>query len=339
MRYTDSKERSAELLRAALKHMGQHPAALNPMTFAVWYEYAAGMNTRLSQAIDVRLAGNLPLDDDAIASLYREYILDFDEIALQRASGDLQRIMANLVDRSAQTGDQAQAFGEHLQGFDRSLRSGLGTVPAPLISEALGRIAEMQDVTEALQQQVASGRHEIERLQGDLNRARVEALVDPLTRLLNRKGFDQKLDELLRHAATSGGACSVVMMDIDRFKSINDTYGHVMGDRVIQAVAETLRGTVFEPELGVARYGGEEFSLLLPQFDRAAALALAESCLRRIRAMRVPDRRSQNVVLSVTISAGVTSVLPGDDAASVLARADGALYAAKKAGRDRVHLA
>jgi len=319
--------------------MSEHDAALNPMTYAVWYEYAAAMNGRLSHAIDARLQADQRLDDETIASLYRDHILGVDEVALQRATGDLQRIMAGIADSSAQTGDRAQAFGEHLQDFDRSLRSGQAAESAPMIRNALSRIAAMKSVTEALQRQVASGRHEIERLQGDLNRARVEALVDPLTRLLNRKGFDQKLDELLRHAATSGGACSVVMMDIDRFKSINDTYGHVMGDRIIQAVAETLRGTVFEPELGVARYGGEEFSLLLPQFDRAAALALAESCLRRIRAMRVPDRRSQNVMLSVTISAGVTSVLPGDDAASVLARADGALYAAKKAGRDRVHLA
>ena len=112
------------------------------------------------------------------------------------------------------------------------------------------------------------------------------------------------------------------MFDIDRFKAVNDTCGHVMGDRVLQGVAEALGSGVQDPTHCLARYGGEEFALVLPHCTQTAAIALAESCRERVKAMRVRDRRTQSVVLSVTISAGVTALQPGDDAQSFIARAD-----------------
>ena len=337
MRYTQSKERSAELLRAALVLMGQHDAAFNPLTFAVWFEHAAGANARLSRAIEECLRSEPRLGDDTIARLYRDHVSEVNEAAMQRASRELQQVIAGMAESAARTGERAGTFGQQLSGLTQALRAsetaGLGTV----LSQTLAETAEMTDSVAALQQRVIASRQEIQRLSEDLSRARDEVLFDALTRILNRKGFDQKLQAMLDQAAGPGRSNCLVMLDIDHFKAVNDTYGHVMGDRVLQAVGEALGGCITEPTHCAARYGGEEFAILLPLCSRDDAVALAQTCRERVKALRVPDRRSRDVVLAVTISAGVTCVQPDDDAQSLIARADKALYAAKNAGRDRVN--
>jgi diguanylate cyclase len=336
MRYAESREQSAELLRVALAHMGRHDAAFNPLTFAVWYEYAAGNNTKLARAIEECLATEAKLGDETIARLYRDHVSEVDELAVQRASGEFQRVMLGMAESASRTGAKAGAFGEQLNGLTLALRAAEAPALEPVLNQALAGTAEMKDTADALQQQVIASRHEIERLRHDLSRARDEALVDPLTRILNRKGFDQKLQAMMDQAGEHATSHCLVLLDIDRFKVVNDTYGHMMGDRVLQAVAEVLSSCVSDPTHSVARYGGEEFAILLPQRSVDFALALAETSRQRIGAMNIHDRRTRQVVLTVTISAGVAEVQPGDDAASLIGRADGALYAAKQAGRDRV---
>ena len=339
MRYTQSRERSAELLRAALGHMGQHDAAFNPVTFAVWYEHSAGTNAKLTRAIESAVSVRPRLDDETIARLYREHVGGLDEVAMQRVAGEFRQVMSSVAESAARTGDRAGAFGDRLSGLTRALGANASSELAPLVHEALAETAEMRDVASALQRQVVASGHEIERLRDDLSRARDEVLIDPLTRLLNRRGFDQSLAEMLDPATKTGDPQWLVMLDIDHFKAVNDTYGHVMGDRVLQAVAEALRSGVLHPAACIARYGGEEFAVLLQQCSRGDAIALAESCRQRVKSLKVRDRRTQAVILTVTISAGLASVQPVDDATSLIARADEALYAAKAAGRDRVHCA
>lgn len=336
MRYSHSKDRSAELLRAAIGLMGRHDAAFNPLTFAVWYEYAAGMNGRLTRAIEECLRTEPRLGDATVECLYRDYVSDIDQAAVQRASGDLQRVLSSISDSALSTGGKAEAFGEELGGLTQALRSEQASTLQPILARTLTETADMRHSVAALHQQVISSQQEIERLQSDLVRARDESLIDPLTRILNRKGFDQKLQAMLELQPETGCAHCLVMLDIDRFKAVNDTYGHVMGDRVLQAVAELLSNTAPDLVQRLARFGGEEFAIVLPQSTLASAVALAESCRERVRAMKVRDRRSQHVVLTVTISAGVAAMQADDDAASLIARADDALYAAKQAGRDRV---
>ena len=339
MRYTQSKERSAEMLRAALALMGQHDAALNPLTFAVWYEHAAGINAKLNRAIDECLRAAPRLDDATIARLYQDHISELDEQAIQRASGEFERMIAGMADSAARTGVEAGAFGEKRDGLQQALRGNPSAELLPVISKALEGTAQMKDSTAALQQQVASSRQEIERLRTDLSRARVEALLDALTGALNRRAFDQKLQEMIDEAPEPGRSHGLVMLDIDRFKAVNDTYGHVMGDRVLQAVGEVLRRCVTSPKHFVARYGGEEFALLLPHAEAAVAMSLAETCRLGVKALKVRDRRTQSTVLTVTISAGVACHIAGEQAQSLISRADEALYAAKQGGRDRVILA
>lgn len=335
-RYTDPKDRSAELLRAALGHMGQHEAAFNPITYTLWYEYAAGCNPKLHAALDELQRTKGAVDDEIADRLFREHIAPADESTLSRVNAEFQKVMSS-IDRSAsQTGDRAGAFGMQLNGLSEALQSNDAQRLAPHLIEALAATAAMKHSAQALQQQVIASKNEITRLHTDLDRARGEALLDSLTGILNRKGFDQRLQSMLLQPPRVGTDHCLILLDIDHFKQVNDTHGHVMGDRVIQGVGEILRSTTSAQTQSVARYGGEEFAVLLPHSSLDYGTRLAESLRQRTKAMKIPNRTAQGAMLTVTVSCGITSMCKGDDAATLTARADRALYQSKHAGRDRV---
>jgi diguanylate cyclase len=337
MRYTEPKDRSAELLRVALGHMGRHEAAFNPTTFTLWYEYAAGINPPLQAAVDALLQASAPLGDEVVARLFHEHIAPPDAAAVQRIGTDLQRVMSGIVSSASQTGTRAGLFGAQLDGLSAALRANDVAALTPQLDEALAGTARMKSSTDALQRQVSASQTEIARLRTDLDRARGEALLDPLTGILNRKGFDQKMAALLAQSPAEGQSHCLVMFDIDHFKKVNDAHGHVMGDRVIRGLGEILRVSLPDPGDAVAaRYGGEEFAIVLPHSTLADATRLAEQVRERAKAMRIRNRSTQEVLFTVTISGGVAALQPGDDAQALIARADGALYQSKHGGRDRV---
>jgi diguanylate cyclase len=162
------------------------------------------------------------------------------------------------------------------------------------------------------------------------------ARTDELTGLLNRRGLLDGIEQLAPAVQARGQALALLMIDLDHFKKVNDTHGHLMGDRVIQALGEILRSAVTGANHSAARYGGEEFALLLSQTSLDKSIELAETVRNRTKAMKIRNRTTQEVLLTVTISGGVTAMKPDDDAASLISRADAALYAAKNSGRDRV---
>jgi diguanylate cyclase len=338
LRYTESKERSAELLRLALAQIGRYEAACNPVAFAVWYEHVAQVNPPLSAEIHRLESQAGTLDDEVVWSLYQRHVAPTDAQAMERIGLDLQRVMSRLADAASTTGERAGAFDTQLAGLEAAMRAN----DLPRLAEVLARVlagtADMTHAARALGQDLSASQAEIERLRAELQRARVEALVDPLTTLLNRKGFDQRMQGLLAQPADARRHDCLVMFDIDHFKRVNDGYGHLIGDRVIHQVGRVLRAAITDPAQAVARYGGEEFALLAPATTVDEALRLAEQMRARVKALRFCSRRSQQLLLTVTLSAGLTARQPGDDAASLIARADQALYRSKQRGRDCLSL-
>jgi diguanylate cyclase (GGDEF)-like protein len=162
-----------------------------------------------------------------------------------------------------------------------------------------------------------------------------QASHDVLTGVFNRLRLDGDLDVLLARADRYGQQFCVALLDVDRFKAFNDSYGHLAGDATLRAVAGTL-ASVVRTEDGVYRYGGEEFVLLLPEQDLAGALVVVERLQRAVRELGIQHGGSEHGV--VTISAGVAQSAPTSVAsrAGLLEAADRALFAAKASGRDRV---
>ena len=168
------------------------------------------------------------------------------------------------------------------------------------------------------------------------------AAVDPLTRVANRRAFDDALDEEWRRAIRSKTTLALLIIDVDSFKAFNDVHGHVVGDRCLQMIADVLASGGRRAGETVARYGGEEFAILLPGTDLAKASALARRLLQGVRELDIPrvDARGGP---DVTISVGVTCVFPAREADPIdpgptvlVEAADKALYAAKAAGRNQV---
>jgi diguanylate cyclase (GGDEF)-like protein len=176
-----------------------------------------------------------------------------------------------------------------------------------------------------------------ERLAGLLRVARRDAETDALTGLANRR----LLDSTLTSRWQAGGRndrrerpLSVLMLDLDHFKRVNDTHGHDVGDQILKAFAVRTSKQLRKPDL-FARYGGEEFTVLLPGTDAAKALVIAE----RVRAAIAGMPLVAEPPVPITVSIGVAQRKPNENAETLLARADAALYAAKQGGRNRVMLA
>jgi diguanylate cyclase (GGDEF)-like protein len=163
-------------------------------------------------------------------------------------------------------------------------------------------------------------------------RAFALATVDPLTGAHNKWHFDETLPKAMQHASGQAKPLSLVLLDIDHFKRVNDTFGHPVGDFVLAKVAQTTKG-LLPAESVLSRVGGEELAVMAPHLDRSAALALAEAIRAAVEAFRFEH---EGKAFAVTVSLGVAELAPSDSPADIYRRADQKLYASKSAGRNRV---
>lgn len=338
-RYTQTRERSAELLRLALAGMGKSTAALDPLCYAVWYEHVAGLNPGLSQALQQGEGKAAPIDDEAIVRLYREHIAPPDAEDVARVGLGLQQTMQRLERSASQAGDHAGEFGAQLDSLHGLLDQSGTAALAQRLPDIVRATAQASASIRSLQQELAGSRREVELLRAELARTRAETLLDPLTGIMNRRGFDRMLAEVLcGHHVEHEPPCLLVF-DIDHFKQVNDQHGHMVGDLVIQGVGQILRQAATTLQSSAARCGGEEFAFLLPRADRDEAVRVAESIRQQAKGMRIRQRSTGNSIGSITLSGGVAHWRAGEDASALTARADAALYRSKQEGRDRVSVA
>jgi len=160
------------------------------------------------------------------------------------------------------------------------------------------------------------------------------AHTDGLTGLPNRRHFDEAFARAREQAARDRRPLALVLLDADRFKRYNDTYGHLAGDEVLRAVARVLQRQVREPEEAACRIGGEEFAVLLPLTTGPEAVARAERIRRALARLQIPHVGNEGGI--VTVSLGVAEAVPGEAGGQCFAAADAALYEAKRQGRNRV---
>lgn len=200
----------------------------------------------------------------------------------------------------------------------------------------LGHITKVISTNRKLEDDLVCSRYMLDQQARELDRTREEARTDELSQLGNRKAFNEELNYRLSKWKRQGTRFALVLIDIDRFKWINDTHGHEAGDRVVSGVGELLRNCLPADDC-VARYGGDEFALLLESEDRESAIETAE----RIRAAAETQGFSASghgERVAITFSLGLAIVREGDTVESLFHRADGALYEAKSAGRNRLRI-
>ncbi len=176
---------------------------------------------------------------------------------------------------------------------------------------------------------------QVDILKKELDKARYTASTDGLTGVYNRKALDDRLRSMVERNSVTRAPFSVLMMDLDDFKQLNDVYGHTVGDRMLLAFAEKCRSTVRSDDF-LARYGGEEFTLILPGASLRNATKKAKQLCKTIASARyAADDSPKADVISVTVSIGVSTYRNGDTVKSLVDRADQCLYKAKAAGKNR----
>jgi diguanylate cyclase len=307
-----------------------------PQFYELLYTYATGVNPALNARINQILRdGDASID--MAERLYNEFLRSQD--ANVRLTGVSERMshridaMHDAIDTAMAT---ANAYSATLQIANGDLTEQLP--PARLKQLAGSLLAEtrrMQNASLSLERTLEASRAEIAALQRDLDDVRREALLDPLTKVHNRKAFDDGLLRAIARAADTGKPLCLMLIDIDHFKRFNDTWGHQTGDQVLRLVAMTVKSNIKGKDLA-ARYGGEEFGAILPDTGLEDAIHLADNIRRAVQAKELLKRSTNEKLGRVTASFGVAMLRPDDSPSSLIERADRCLYAAKRAGRNTV---
>lgn len=334
-RYSETREASGELLRMILPLLSKQAAGFHPISYAIWYECAAGINPPLKEEVDGLIASGKTLDDHMVAVLYEKHISRRDDAVSNKLRNELERMLQDLSRTASITGEHASAYSKSLGGFGEQLRPGVN--PEQLraaVQTMLEKTEQMCARTSELEIQLQDSSREVELLRAELVRARGEALTDPLTGIANRRGFMKAVEQLQVVCPDGLDKTCLIAADIDHFKKCNDDFGHLFGDKVIRNVAQILRKMVKGQDTA-ARIGGEEFVVLLPDTPLEGARKLADHIRTTVAAGRISHGKDAQVG-KITISLGVTNFQPGDTVETFLARADKALYASKTGGRNRV---
>ena len=336
MRYRESRDQSAELLRMVLPLMARQAAGFHPVSYAVWYEYVSGSNPGLRAAVDARLTQAASLTDQDMQHLFDTHVALRDIESSARLRVEIARLVENVDDVTTEAGQEVREYGSQLDTYRERLQQELPQESLHEVVESLlDNTMRVRDRTELFQEHLKKSSEEVERLRGELELVQGLALTDPLTGLLNRRGFDQQVERIC-HGSLRG--CTVLIADIDHFKAINDAHGHLLGDRVIVAVANVLRSSVAERG-PIARIGGEEFAVLVSHTSAAGGAELAERIRAAVERGKIRRADTDESIGNVTVSIGVATGADAEIFDSLLARADRALYQSKTAGRNRVTIA
>ena len=277
------------------------------------------------------------MDDARCAELYeRFFVRHAEERALLTAGKRLNELASELNREVAAFGGETAKFGSSLsEAQERVTAAPTGERICSIARVMVEETRRMQDQATRVEGNLRASMTEIDGLRRDLQVAWSEARTDGLTGIANRKHFDQALRLAAAQALELGIAACLLLADIDHFKRFNDVYGHALGDQVLRLVASLLRHNVKGQDL-VARYGGEEFAVILPATRLADATTLADRLRELVATRRVQLKDRGQSLGRVTLSIGVAEFHQGERCADWIARADGALYEAKRSGRNQV---
>jgi len=339
MPYTESPDRSAEILRLVLPRIAKHGGHYAPPSYCVWYEHLAGINAPLSAALECHLRETPRIELSAMEQLYAKHVQGRDVHRAEQLQAALGELVRRLAAAATTSGAGVEAYAKVLAASEQALGSVNDADSLQrMVRSLVDSTASARDTTETLRAEVEATKNEVETLRGQLSSLQGEALVDPLTGLRNRRGFDKAVADLFGERQNSLTGAALLLADIDHFKRVNDTYGHLFGDQVIRACAQVLTGAVKGRDVA-SRFGGEEFLILLPDTAASGALALAEQIRTTFGQVRIRRGGTQETGDPVTISIGVAVPAPGESLEQAIDRADQALYQAKSDGRNCVRVA
>jgi len=336
MRYRENREQTAELLRMVLPLMSRHAAGFHPLSYAVWYEYAAGTNQQLKAAVDARIAANVRLTDADIEELYDKHVAMRDIESSMKVRARIQEVVEQVTETTAKASLEVGRYNDGLTDYQERLKRNFDKQAiADIVMGLMGDTDRVRSRTTDLQQNLEVNSREARRLQGELEIAQGQAQVDPLTGLLNGRGLEHRVRDTYPSGLPSG---ALLQLSIDQFGNIGDNAGHVLADRVLAAIAQVIGNGAGQGAL-LARGGGEHYLLLLPGCSSAEALEQAERIRASVERCRVRRHDSETAVTTVTVSIGAVMLNGGEALADVITRAEQATAASSQQGGNRITVA
>ena len=308
-----------------------------PKNYRIFYDYLLYTNPALNKVINGLLDSNAQFNSKLSSNLYDHFysheVLDTKALAISKAALDFMAV-SNTMEQHIETAmTQTSHFHKVLSTTSRQIGE------HPSLDELQAFLDELLSETEAalavsghFSSQLQEANQTIAALKDEIKNQTALAKIDELTKLYNRRHLNHESPPLMAQAAETGRPLSAIVFDIDKFKLINDNWGHNFGDKVLVICAGIIQKAARSTDMAV-RLGGEEFLLLASGLDIAGAARVAE----RIRQTLVNTEITvRGQALPVTISGGVAQYRPGEDLTALLARADAALYQAKIAGRNQI---
>lgn len=239
------------------------------------------------------------------------------------------RILVHLQELATRVAFDVDKHSDQVEQLNDTLASADKTEPKMIIDV----VAQLIQANQEMHEKLATTEDKLREQAQEIQVHAAEARTDALTMLLNRRAFDDELKRRCAEFQRQGRIFSLIMTDVDHFKEFNDTHGHLTGDEVLRGVAKVLRRKMREMDV-VARYGGEEFAIVLPGTNADDG---QKAALRACEGVEKSTFNHEGEELQVTMSFGLAEVMAGEDGASLIARADQALYAAKAEGRNCVY--
>ena len=336
MQYSDGIEDSRRYLRLTLELIGKHGLPTDPLNYCIWYEYVTGNNEELKAAIDNHLEKEGTFSTETNQQFYNQYIETDQEKLTSLVREELNKVFSEIIG-AVDTADQVfSQSANNMEVIDESIVPNLSQDQLKMIVKQIkNEITSLESSSSSFQQQLQQANHEIDQLKSKMALYRTESLKDPLTQIDNRRGFDKALAENITQSQANGTSLCLIIADIDFFKKVNDTYGHLVGDNVIRMVAATLKNSIKGKDLA-ARIGGEEFAILLPDTPVDGAMKLANDIRLAFEGLDLKKKSTGESLGKITLSFGVATYREGEAVDDFINRADEALYQSKETGRNKV---
>jgi len=327
-------DRSWEFFEAARVHMARHAHPATPRIYEVWYAYVSQQDAELVGRLDHALAIDRAVPVALIEALHEEFFARERQTEVVRQTGEkLSNELTRILTMLANAGRDTSSFADALEKIaarlpaDGELRKIVDTIVLAT--------RHMETKTRRLEAEIERCSTEIRTLRQGLEASKREAMTDPLTGLYNRRAFEERLRQAAAHSMETDTEMALLLSDIDNFKQLNDTWGHQIGDAVIQLVASSMKEGLPAGSTA-ARYGGDEFAAVLPGVSIAEAEAIADKTRELVGKKRLKDSTTGKPIGHMSISIGVAGYVLAERLEDLVRRADKALYDAKDAGRNQV---
>ncbi len=336
MNYLEEKTKAGEYLRLALNYIAKHNLPANPVNYAVWYEYVSGKNMQLKKAIDHSLEKSRPLNTGKIEGLYQKYVADGDRIVISKLLTKISLMLKDISNHVSETEGDLAENGESLNDLAVQISDAKGFNEIRRIVDLM--LVETKGLLQSgkrLQTRMKISSEDLKQLQQELEKSQQEAQTDALTGLINRRGLEKKFEIERIRAKQNDLPFSIIMVDIDHFKRVNDAFGHLVGDSLLRSIAHLLKTHLRKNDIA-ARYGGEEFLILLPETGIKGATTVAQKIQKTMATKEWKLKQSGETMGKITVSMGISLYRLNESEESLIKRADDALFLAKNKGRDQI---